>query len=394
MGILSLLGANPAKTQEVPLNSATPYTDLRSLENNEIVHISTGVKVNLDQMIDVVSESRVIYIGETHDNLEAHRAQLEVIQKLTAIYPGQVAVGMEMFRRSAQTDLNRWQRGELSDRDFRILFRKNWGAGYSTYQPIFKYLKSQSIPLLGLKSSRETEALFKNAGANAEPGIFPEMDETDIHHKAHSMAIFGGHQDHSKALEKPYQMLVLWEESMAQTVAEFLQNESYRGWKLVVLAGGFHVQYGFGIPKRAFRRTPHSYSIILPTVTEIPEELKDREMDVPYVPIPLPSADFAWKLEYKIAGKDRVRLGVMLSRENGGEEIRITSVSPNSIAQKAGIRDGDIFLRMDGESLENVDELIDRLQMKKYGDTVSIGLLRGTEEIVLMVPLTKEEIKN
>jgi S1-C subfamily serine protease len=132
----------------------------------------------------------------------------------------------------------------------------------------------------------------------------------------------------------------------------------------------------------------------LPTVTEIPEELKDREMDVPYVPIPLPSADFAWKLEYNIAGKDRVRLGVMLGRENGGEEIRITSVSPNSIAQKAGILDGDIFLRMDGESLENVDDLIDRLQMKKYGDTVSIGLLRGTEEIILMVPLTKEEIKN
>ena len=82
--------------------------------------------------------------------------------------------------------------------------------------------------------------------------------------------------------------------------------------KLVVLAGGFHVQYGFGIPKRAFRRVPHAYSIILPVVTDMPEELKDREMTVEKVSIPLYLADFAWKLDYKVLPENRIRLGVRL----------------------------------------------------------------------------------
>ena len=45
------------------------------------------VTVSVDQMIDTVAESRVIYVGETHDNIEAHRAQLEVIRQLSERFP-------------------------------------------------------------------------------------------------------------------------------------------------------------------------------------------------------------------------------------------------------------------------------------------------------------------
>ena len=74
---------------------------------------------------------------------------------------------------------------------------------------------------------------------------------------------------------------------MAHTIAEFLKSPRNKNLKLVVLAGGFHVQYGFGIPKRAFRRIPHAYSIILPTATQLPTELEDRAMDVEHISIPL-----------------------------------------------------------------------------------------------------------
>ena len=130
------------------------------------------------------------------------------------------------------------------------------------------------------------------------------------------MAAFGGHRGTNKALEKPYRMLLLWEETMAQTVSQFLMNPKYQETKLIVLSGGFHVQYGFGIPKRAFRRVPHSYSIIQPTVTHVPEKLKDREMEVEKVSIPLYAADYAWKVEYKVP--DNVRLGVRLEQKKEG----------------------------------------------------------------------------
>ena len=55
-------------------HSGSPYISLDKLADNEILHLPTGVKVTFDQMQDTLSASRVIYIGETHDNLEAHQS--------------------------------------------------------------------------------------------------------------------------------------------------------------------------------------------------------------------------------------------------------------------------------------------------------------------------------
>ena len=280
---LSLFSRSWAEDYAVP-NAGSPYKNLAELEEGQILHLPTGLTVTVDQMIDTVAGSRVIYVGETHDNLEAHRIQLEVIRRLHKQFPGRIAVGMEMFRRSAQDDLDRWQQGHLTDKSFRKLFRKNWGRGLGLYQPIFEFIQANAIPLIGLKTSREMEQLFRDGGPG-QPGL-PEIDTQDEYHRAYSMALFGGNETHTGVVSKPYQMLLLWEESMADTVAQFLRDPANRDRKLIVLAGGFHVQYGYGIPKRAFRRVPHAYSIILPVVTEIPKELKDREMKMKKVSIP------------------------------------------------------------------------------------------------------------
>lgn len=386
--LLAAIDKVSAEEEYAVPNSGSPYTNLKDVEVGGIVHIPTGVQVTQDQMVEMASHSRVIYIGETHDNLEAHRAQLETIQKLAQKFPGKVAVGMEMFRRSAQPDLGRWSRGELPVKEFKKLFHNNWGPGFAVYRPIFDFAREHSIPLLGLKSSRETEAEFRKEESAGSQDLFPELDETDPYHKAYSLSVFGGHEDHAEALAKPYRMLLLWEETMAQTVAEFLQNENFSDWKLVVLAGGFHVQYGFGIPKRAFRRVPHAYSIILPTVTELPAELKDREMDVKHISIPLYSADFAWKLEYKVLPEGKVRLGVQLKEEESG--VSVQAVGKSSNAGRAGIQAGDILLALNGEAIDDVEDLIERLKTFDFGDRAAIQFRRGGEtrevEVVFAEP--------
>ncbi len=367
-----------------------PYGSPAALEDGTIVHVPTGVKVTPGQLMDTLASARVIYVGETHDNIEAHRVQLEIISRLFARKPGKVAVGMEMFRHSAQGEIDRWLEGKILEKDFRILFRKNWGPSYALYQPIFDFIKSRGVPLLALKSSREMEDLFRTGEPAPWPARFPDIDENDAFHRAQSMAIFGGHQDDAKNLEKPYRMLLLWEETMAETVADFVRQSEGEDWTLVVLAGGFHVQYGFGIPKRAFRRKPHAYSIVLPTITEVPHELKDREMKVEAVSIPLYSADFIWKVPYTVARPNRLRLGVRLT-ENDSGEILISSVMPASLAEMAGVQKGDVILRFDGEALKSVDDLIESLNMHEPGDRVTLGLRRGSEELTLPVVLTLQK---
>jgi uncharacterized iron-regulated protein len=370
-----------AEEYAVP-HSGSPYLPLNDLKNDEILHLPTGLKVSFDQMQNAISSSRVIYIGETHDNIEAHRAQLEIIQDLAKRFPGKISVGMEMFRRSAQQNLNQWNKGELSSGKFKKLFRKHWGNGYELYKSIFEFLHKNNIPLIGLKSSKKTEDTFRN---NDQPGQndLPKIDFNDRYHRPFSMSIFGGHQ----AMEKPYRMLLLWEETMAQTVADFLINPSNINSKLVILAGGFHVQYGFGIPKRAFRRVPHSYSIVLPTVTELPPELEDREMDIKHVSIPLYSADYAWKIQYKVLPENKVQLGVLL--ENSKNTVRIKSVSANSNAELAGLKDGDLLLAIDGIKLIDIEDLTDKLKRLVIGDRARLIVKRGLEEMDVEIQFMK-----
>ncbi|NIQ02014.1 MAG: PDZ domain-containing protein, partial [Nitrospinaceae bacterium] len=373
-----LAPALPAAAQEyaVPY-SGSPYKDIAELEENQILHLPTGIVVSFEQMIDTLSGSRVIYIGETHDNLEAHRVQLEVIRRLYRKFPGKISVGMEMFRRSARGDLERWHRGELSDKQFRKLFHKNWGPGYGLYQPIFEFLKEQGIPLVGLKSSRAMEQQFREKGPGEEG--MPEIDEQDVYHREYSMALFGGNDTHTDVVSKPYLMLLLWEEAMADTVAGFLKDEANADRKLIVLAGGFHVQYGYGIPKRAFRRHPHNYSILLPVVTEVPKELKHREMKMKKVSIPLISADFGLKVAYKVPPSNKIRLGVFLEEADNG--LKVLKVEKNSNASRMQIQAEDVLMTLDGQPVMDVEDLAAKLQKHDFGDSVRLTVQRGQETL-------------
>ena len=155
--------------------------------------------------------------------------------------------------------------------------------------------------------------------------------------------------------------------------------------KMVVLSGGFHVQYGFGIPKRAFRRVPHAYSIVQPTVTHIPTELKDREMEVEKVSIPLYAADYAWKVEYKVP--DNVKLGVKLAQTNEG--VAIMAVMPETNAERAGIKKGDLLLQMDGEKLSSVEDVLELIQSKSFNDRSTFQIHRDGRELSMEVVFRK-----
>ncbi len=367
-------------------NHGSPYLDLGNLDVDQILHLPTGMGVTLNQMIDSISASRVIYIGETHDNIEAHKVQLQIIQLLSEKY--EVAIGLEMFRRSAQEELDLWNQGQLSNTDFKNLFHTNWGEGFDLYQAIFNFAKSHNLQLIGLKPTREVENHFRAGDPAPGNTLYPEIDDTDPYHRAFALSAFGGHRGTAKALEKPYRMLLLWEETMAQTVAEFLRDPINTDKKLVVLVGGFHIQYGFGIPKRAYRRMPHNYSIIQPSITKIPENLKDREMTVEKVSIPLYASDYAWKVEYRVPGHNKVKLGVRLAQEKEG--VRIKFVAEKSNAQNAGMKSGDLLLSMDGTTLAGVDDVLEILGEKNFDDRSTFQLRRKNKilkvEVVFKQP--------
>lgn len=373
-----------------------PYETLKGAKEGEIVHVPTGITVTKAQLLDMIAGSQVIYIGETHDNVCAHQVQLEIIRGLSERFPGKVAVGMEAFQRRHQETMDQWSRGELSEREFlkRSGWYSNWGMDYGYYRAILEYIRERRIPLLALNASAELVSAVRGHGLNGLSKDWqdklPNMDLSDPYHRKLIEAFYQAHPSTSAtSFEAFYQVYVLWDETMAETATNYLATSEGGDKRLVILAGGNHVRYGFGIPRRAFRRHPVAYTIVLPMEVSIPEDKKDRLMDVNLPAIPLAPADFYWMVAYEDLKGKSVRLGLMFEESNGNLEV--TKIFDGSLAAEAGIQTGDILVSLDGEALRESFDLLYLLSRKSPGDMGRLLIQRGDRSLEMTLRFTASQ---
>ncbi len=362
----------------------TPYPPKEIPKAEEIVHLPTGLKVSLDGMMDMISGATLVCVGETHDNIHAHRVELIVIREMFRRFPGRVAIGMEMFREPQQAVLDRWTTGELSEIEFlkAAKWYENWGSDFGYYRDILEFAKENKIDVVALNPSKEVQKEVSRGGLDNvsadSKATLPEIGEADPYQRAAMKAVYGSHLPTEGMFESFFQVQMLWEETMAERIVGYLKSPRGEGKKIVTITGGWHVRYGFGLPKKVVRRLPLPYVIVQPVEIEIPEEKKDQQMDVDLPGIPLLPSDFAWYVPYEGLEGKRVLMGVLLSEKEG--RVTVKRVEEGSPAEKAGVRAGDAFVSFDGEPVEDMTDIFYRMGKKKEGDTASLVLLRDGAE--------------
>lgn len=379
--------APPAEDQkESPspesLASESPYQAITEIQEGEIVHLRTGREVSENELIDFLASSRIIYAGEVHDSLEDHRVQLKILKGLLERFPGQIVIGMEMFQRSSQDLLNQWIKGEESEKAFLKRWYEDWSHNDAYYQELLEFIQAKKIPVLALRPTAELSYKMREKGmaglSNNDQKKLPEIDKNDPYHREAVNAIFKGHgPGASNQFDSFYEMMLFWEETMAETIANYLSSPEGKDKKMLVMAGGFHVGYGFGIPRRTFRRLPLPYQIVMTYSKDFPDEMKMLNVKAPNLPLAL--ADFVWGVPYEPLQEKRVRLGVMLEDFQAG--VRINDVFPESPAAIAGIERGDIITTFDGISVHERFDIIYQLQKKKPGDQIKINIIRDGKTI-------------
>lgn len=72
-------------------------------------------------------------------------------------------------------------------------------------------------------------------------------------------------------------------------------------------------------------------------------------------------------------------LGVHLDATEDGA-VRIAGVTPEGPAARAGLREGDLILSFDGQGVDLVEGLVERVRAKKAGETVTVRYRRDGEE--------------
>ena len=370
-----------------------PYPPERDPQVGDILHLPTGIYVDQTAMLDQVSRVQVIFVGETHDNPASHRLQLEILQALENRHPGQVSLAMEMFTPAQQAVLDRWSAGELSEKEFlkEVDWFHNWKMNFGLCKPLLDLAKEKKIPIIALNADNSLVAKVghtANEDLNEEDRrLLPEM-VPDPYQVEATKAFYSGHQMGQAAADGFQRVQTMWDETMAENLANYLNSANGQGRQVVVIAGGNHIQYGYGIPRRLFRRIPASYLLVGSREIEVPEDKQDRFMDIDMPGFPMPSYHFVEFTRYEELEEPGVKLGILIEEDEGG--IRITGVIPGSVAEKSGLQKDDLLTEMDGLPLRELFDLIYELNHKSVGNQITLEVTRGGETLSIPAVFTEK----
>lgn len=373
VGVLLLVGCAGGPTW----NSEMPYSPAREPQVGDILHTATGHYVSQTQMLANAVAQPLVYVGELHDNPASHRLQVEVLQAMAQRHPGRVALGMEMFTPAQQDALDSWVAGELTEKEFLRQSRwytEGWSYDFAYYREVLEFCRDQAIPVIGLNVDKELgQAVSRTPLAELAPEVrarLPEMDMDDPYQRAMVEAMMSGHDAGPQMLESFHRRQTLWDETMAQSVADYLHANP--GMHMLVVAGSWHVEYGFGIPRRVFRRLPLAYTIIGSQTIKVAEGKDPQLMNVTMPRFPMPEADYLVYQEYELLARKEVRLGLLLDDKDEEAGVLVAGVMPGSVAEKAGIAKGERIVSFDGEPVLDNFDIIYAVKNKGPGDS---GLL-------------------
>ncbi|MGC8965750.1 MAG: ChaN family lipoprotein [Caldimicrobium sp.] len=339
---------------------------------------SYGLKPkNLESLETILPEllsSQLILIGENHNEYSHHLFQLEVIKSIYHYYP-QLAIGLEMVQIPFQKYLDDFIEGKIDEKELleKIEYYDRWKFDYPLYRDIFLFARENKIKLVALDLPSEiVKKVFKegiNSLSKEEKMLLPELDLYRPEYQSFLEKIFQKHdfKDNGTKFSYFFQAQVLRDENMAERALEFIKkNPSY---KMVVLVGKGHLEYGYGIPTSLKKRNFYNFKSIL---------LGEEEKVEPSL------ADY-WFLPEPKAYKPSPKLGVILEEEKEG--LKVKEVLKDSLAEKAGILPGDILLRADDKELKKISDLKIILTFKKEKDLLRLELLRKTQKIPIEILL-------
>ncbi|MGL5061063.1 MAG: ChaN family lipoprotein [Microcoleus sp.] len=249
------------------------------------------------EILQQLLKAKVVYLGETHDRAADHQAQLKIIQEMHRKNP-KIAIAMEMFQRPFQGAIDSYLAGKLTETQLvdRTEYDRRWRFPWESYAPFLRFAKAHQLPVLALNTPSEVTRKVAREGLESlsaeEKKYIPPISEIRTDNASYRQMLLEIYQQHQKAgqgnstaFERFLQAQVLWDETMAEKIAQFVKDNP--DYQVVVLAGKGHIIYGYGIPSRVERRLGSGKIQQRSVLFSLPENLPasaDR-----------PIADFVWR---------------------------------------------------------------------------------------------------
>lgn len=375
-----------------------------------ITDTQSGEIISAAEMAARLDGTRLVFAGETHTSAAAHEAQRRLLEALVE-RGREVLIGLEMLPKSAQTALDAFVAGEISEPELLRATRwfTAWGHSFHLYRDIFLLARDRRLRMFGVNVPRELVTAVRKKGLGgltpAEAAHLPRAIDTkspaaDEHRRLFRALVGadshgGSHGDMTEAQwEAMFQAQCTWDAGMSWNATKALLNHGGPNAIMVVLIGAGHVVYGLGAERQAagFWRGPIGSLIPVPVVDDARR---------PIAQVRASYARFVWGIPPEDPLAVFPVLGVALQDEPARDAVSgpapvspargllVSLVAPGSAAANAGVQVGDRLLGLDGASIRVREDLQALLLGKRWGDAVQIDLLRGQNRLKVQAYLRR-----
>lgn len=239
---------------------------LAALGHPHIIDVAAKSEIAPDDLLNDLRRAQVIFIGEFHDHVGHHNAQLTIIDALDNDEQP-LAIGLEMFRKDSQETLDRWTDNDLPLLKFLSVYNDNWSM-WQKYRKIFLHARNEEVKMLGLNIPRGITRKVLRNGFKSLPAEERQMlgNVQCVVSPAYSNYIrlaLGGYGGHGDQYLHFCEAQLLWDTMMARNLVIFLRE--HPDYRVVVLAGSGHA-WKFGIPRQMLEEAEISYRVLLPEV--------------------------------------------------------------------------------------------------------------------------------
>ena len=214
---------------------------------------------------DQLAPARVIYIGETHNSNSDHEYQWDVLKGLKA-RGTRCTVGWEMFDVTQQGLMDQWTARQISTEAFlqKTDFQAHWGTLSVLYEKILRWSLAEGVLSVALNAPTAlshkialgqpldaSEKAMLPSGFRPLPGGYEHFTEQMV-----------GSPHAGADVRNLFQAQLLWEQTMATRIVEFLA--AHPDEKLIVFIGKGHVEDGFGVPAFVMQKTDAAQLVVYP----------------------------------------------------------------------------------------------------------------------------------
>jgi uncharacterized iron-regulated protein len=348
--------------------------------------------------------SAVVLLGESHTSPDHHVWQMQTVAALhdrtdKSVLGERMVLGFESFPRRLQGVLDDWVAGKLSAEAFlnAVEWRRVWGYDSALYMPLFQFARLNRIPMVALNVERSLVSRVGREGWAAVPQDAREgltdpapasegylRDLAAVAAMKRMMSPGGGGSQSTpaepddaaiaEAMKQPeFKRFVeaqqTWDRAFAQGIAD--ARRKYPNATIVAVLGSGHVAFGYGTPHQLKDLgIKDSVSLIPVSVdtacTRVGKSFANAMFTLP------PGGDEGPTVE-------RPRLGVELVQGEGAP--RVNRVVGNSVAEAAGLKEGDHVVRAAGVEMRSPDDLVDVVGRQAPGTWLPLNVRRDGQEI-------------